>query len=103
MAEKISYYTDEHVGKAVVRGLRYRGVDVRTTPEANMLGAADEEHLEFAVLHDLVIFTQDIDFLRLASINPEIGLMYQAQRHAAHRVVSSVTRTSVPLDTPRRA
>jgi len=45
---KIRYYVDEHVSRAVVRGLRQRGVDVLSVPEANMLGASDEEHLAFA-------------------------------------------------------
>ena len=31
---KIKFYTDEHVSKAVVMGLRRRGVDVLTVPEA---------------------------------------------------------------------
>ena len=46
MAEKIRFYTDEHVAKAVVRGLRERGVDVLTVLQAEMLGASDEEHLK---------------------------------------------------------
>jgi hypothetical protein len=37
----IRFYTDEHVPRAVVRGLRARGVDVSTVAEADMLGAAD--------------------------------------------------------------
>lgn len=64
---KIRYYTDEHVAKAVIRGLRQRGVNVLTTPEAKKLNATDEEHLTFAFSEKRVIFTQDNDFLRLAS------------------------------------
>lgn len=30
MGRKVSFYTDEHVAKAVARGLRQRGVDVLT-------------------------------------------------------------------------
>jgi len=48
MAEKTRYYADEHVPKAVARGLRRRGVDVLTAAEAAMLGATDQEHLQFA-------------------------------------------------------
>ena len=40
---KIKFYTDEHVSKAVVMGLRRRGVDVLTVPEAGTLGLSDEE------------------------------------------------------------
>ncbi|MBV7330959.1 DUF5615 family PIN-like protein [Chloroflexi bacterium TSY] len=45
---KIRYYTDEHVTRSIVRGLRQRGVDALSVPEAGMLGASDEEHLTFA-------------------------------------------------------
>ncbi len=35
---RIRLYTDEHVPKAVIRGLRQRGIDVLTVPEADMMG-----------------------------------------------------------------
>lgn len=57
MDQKIKFYTDEHVAKAVVRGLRQRGVDVRMVLEAGMLGASDQEHLELARKEGWVIFT----------------------------------------------
>ena len=61
----IRFYTDEHVARAVVRGLRQRGVDVLTVPEADLLGASDDEHLRRARAEGRVVFTQDEDFLRL--------------------------------------
>ncbi|MGD0656271.1 MAG: DUF5615 family PIN-like protein [Thermoguttaceae bacterium] len=64
---KIRLYLDEHVAKAVARGLRQRGVDVRTVAEAELLGASDETHLEFVQSEGRVIFTQDNDFLNLVS------------------------------------
>lgn len=63
----VRYYVDEHVGKAVVQGLRQRGVDVITVVEAGMLSATDEAQLAFALKAGRVIFTQDGDFLRLAA------------------------------------
>jgi hypothetical protein len=39
---KIRYYVDKHVSRAVVRGLRQRGVDVLSVPEADMLGAFED-------------------------------------------------------------
>jgi Domain of unknown function (DUF5615) len=48
MAQRIKFYTDEHVSKAVIRALRKRGVDVLSSPEAGLLSATDEEHLEKA-------------------------------------------------------
>lgn len=61
---EVRYYTDEQVSRVVVRGLRQRGVDVASVPEADKLGATDEEHLTFALAEGRVIFTQDDDFLR---------------------------------------
>jgi len=41
MGQSIKFYTDEHVAKAVVKGLRQRGVDVRTVVDAEMLTASE--------------------------------------------------------------
>jgi uncharacterized protein with PIN domain len=81
MAQKIKFYTDEHVAKAVVRGLRQRGVEVLTVLEAGMLGASDEEHLKRARNEDRVIFTQDDDFLRLHAAGADhAGIVYASQQ-----------------------
>ena len=45
---RIRFFTDEHVSKAVVMGIRRRGVDVLTVPEAGTLGASDAEQLRRA-------------------------------------------------------
>ncbi|HEY7154781.1 MAG TPA: DUF5615 family PIN-like protein [Gemmataceae bacterium] len=80
MGQPIKFYTDEHVARAVVRGLRQRGVDVLTVPEAGLLGATDEEHLERARVEGRVLFTQDEDFLRLHATGIEhAGIAYVAQ------------------------
>jgi hypothetical protein len=42
--EKIRFHCDEQVERAIAEALRRRGIDVTTTPEAGLLGAADEEH-----------------------------------------------------------
>ena len=65
MTEPIRFYTDEHVARAVIRGLRERGVDVLTVGDAGLLRASDQEHLERARQERRVLFTQDADFLRL--------------------------------------
>ena len=76
----VRYYTDEHVAQAVIRGLRQRGIDVLTVPEAGMMGASDEDHLELAAKLGRVIFTQDADFLRLATVGANhAGIVYAAQ------------------------
>ena len=62
MAE-VRYYTDEHVSRAIIRGLRNRGINVLTAQRAMMLGASDDAHLAFAQRENRVLFTQDADFL----------------------------------------
>lgn len=88
MAQQIKFYTDEHVARAVVRGLRQRGVDVLTVVEAGMLGASDEDHLERARNEGRVIFTQDDDFLRMhASGSAHAGIVYAPQQTAIGEIV----------------
>lgn len=80
MTRKIKFYADEHVAKAVVKGLRQRGVDVRTVVEAGMRTATDQEHLALAEREERVIFTQDDDFLRLHAAGVKhAGIVYASQ------------------------
>jgi predicted nuclease of predicted toxin-antitoxin system len=77
---EVRFYTDEHIARAVVSALRQRGVDVRTTLEAGLLGAADEAHLAFALVEGRVLLTQDADFLALAASGmPHSGIAYAPQ------------------------
>ena len=55
MAQAVKFYTDEHIGRAIVRALRRRCVDVQTAVEANLLGATDEQHLEHATLEEFFV------------------------------------------------
>jgi uncharacterized protein with PIN domain len=80
VTDRIKFYTDEHVAKAVAAGLRRRGVDVLTAPEAGLHPAADEDHLALAVQQGRVIFTQDADFLRMHATGVHhCGLIYAPQ------------------------
>ena len=88
---KIRYYTDEYVAKAIVRGLRQRGVDVLTTPEAGKLHATDEEHLAFALSENRTIFTQDDDFLKLAASGERhAGIVYAAQHTPVGQIIQGL-------------
>lgn len=88
MGTNIKFYVDEHVSRAVVRGLRQRGVDVLTLVEADMLGASDEEHLTLALNENRVIFTQDDDFLRMhASGRSHAGIVYAPQQTSIGEVI----------------
>jgi hypothetical protein len=78
---EIRYYTDEQVARAVIRGLRQRGIDVLSVPEAGMMGAEDEEHLALAIAQHRVLVTHDNDFLRLAAArSPHAGIVYAPHR-----------------------
>ena len=91
MAGKIRFYFDEHVPRAVARGLRRRGVEVLTVPEAGMLGATDEEHLNLAKSEGRTVFTQDDDFLRLHATGAEhAGIVYAPQHTSVGRMVAGL-------------
>lgn len=62
---KLKFYTDEHIAKAVVKGLKVRGIDAVTCVEAGMRTASDKEHIVFAHDENRVIVTYDNDFLKL--------------------------------------
>jgi predicted nuclease of predicted toxin-antitoxin system len=97
---KIRFYTDEHVSKAVIRGLHQRGVDVLSVPAADMMGATDEAHLAFALSQSRVIFTQDADFLRLASQGqPHAGIVYTSQTTPVGKVIFGLMLIYQLLDT----
>jgi predicted nuclease of predicted toxin-antitoxin system len=85
---RVSFYTDEHVSRAVIQGLRHRGIDVLTVPEAGQMGASDEEHLALAQREGRVIFTQDDDFLKLAAAGlPHAGIVYARQNHSVREIL----------------
>jgi hypothetical protein len=88
VAERISFYMDEHVPKAVAQGLRRRGVDVLRAQEVDMTSADDLRHLELASREHRVIFTQDADFLRLHNAGvAHCGILYAPQQMPIGRVV----------------
>jgi predicted nuclease of predicted toxin-antitoxin system len=61
----IRFHLDENVSGAVASALRRRGVDVSTAVDANLIGAADYEHLRFAQSQNRVVVTHDDDFTRI--------------------------------------
>jgi hypothetical protein len=63
----IQLYADENVDDRIVRGLRLRGIDVKTAVEAGMIGESDAEQLSKASQAGRVLLTSDQDFLELHS------------------------------------
>ncbi len=67
MADPIRLYLDEDsMGRALVRALRSRSVDVLTAREANHIQVLDADHLAHAAALGRVVFTFNVrDFARL--------------------------------------
>lgn len=63
MPRTIRFHLDENCPRTVAAGLRRRGIDVTTTPEAGLLEGSNEQQDAFAFAERRVIFTQDEDFL----------------------------------------
>lgn len=59
----VNLYADVHVRKAVVEGLRLRGVDILTAQEDGAGRLSDMELLDRATRLGRVLFTQDDDLL----------------------------------------
>ena len=76
----IRFHLEEHLNPAIADGLKRLGIDVTTTMEAGLLGAADREHLAFALAEGHVVFTNDSDFLnRHDAGEAHAGIVYCRQ------------------------
>ncbi len=76
----VRIYADESVNVAIVEGLKRRGIDAFSARDAGKLGLSDEEQLEFAMKNRAVIFTHDVDFLRMALDREHYGIIYVHQQ-----------------------
>ena len=77
MPRTIRFHLDENCHRAVAEGLRRRGIDVSTTPEAGLRSATDDEQLSYGLAQGRIIFTQDRDFLRIHMAgSPHPGIVY---------------------------
>ena len=80
MSSRICFHLDEQVKSVIARELRRRGVDITTTVEAGLRTQSDEAQLDFICREKRVLFTQDDDFLRVASCtNDHPGIVYCKQ------------------------
>jgi hypothetical protein len=81
MPDRIRFHLDEHVSPAVAAGLRLRGIEVTTALEAGLGGAADSEHLAFALRERRVIVTHDRHFPQLHAVGARhAGIAYCYQQ-----------------------
>lgn len=80
MPRTIRFHLDEHVAHAVADGMRRLGIEVTTSTDASLLGAADADQVAYGLAQGRVIFTEDDDFLALAAAGVEhAGLAYARQ------------------------
>ncbi len=95
MPQTIRFHLDENCDDAVAAGLRRRAIDATTTPETGLLGASDEQQLEYALRENRVAFTQDADFLRLHGAGVKhAGIVYC---HQQSRSVGEIIRGLVMI------
>lgn len=83
----VSFYTDTHVHKAIVDGLRMPGVDVLTAQEDEADALKDAVLLDRATNLGRVIVTYDDDFVqearrRQSASEDFSGVVYSHQLHA---------------------
>lgn len=88
----MKFYLDEHIPKAVVEGLRRRGIDVPTVQDAGRVGDPDRKQLAFAAMKRRVLVTFDDDFLALdAAGTPHSGIVFsQAGRRSVGELIESL-------------
>jgi predicted nuclease of predicted toxin-antitoxin system len=94
MLRTIHFHLDENCPNAIAEGLRRRGIDVTTTPEAGLIGATDEEQTGHALGEGRVIFTQDQDFLAINAAGvPHAGIVYCRQgKRTIGQIIAGLTQ-----------
>jgi hypothetical protein len=96
---RIRFLTDEHVPKAVAKGLRERGVDASTAAEARTLGTGDSRLLEHLKAEGRVVVTHDADYLRLHAAGvPHAGIVYAPPDKSIGDIVRGVLLIAEVLD-----
>ena len=93
MPDRIQFYLDEMVPKAVADGLRARGIQCTRTSEVSNLAQQDTNQLDHARETGCVLFTRDSDFAELHSQGREhCGIVYipQQRRVGIGNIINSL-------------
>lgn len=93
----IPLYMDVHVKLTVTQGLRLRGIDVLTAQEDGCAELPDDELLERATSLGRLIFTQDEDFLAIASEWQESGRRFFGVAYS-HQMAITVGQAITQLE-----
>lgn len=97
---RLSFLTDEHVNRAYVSVLRSSGyrVDWRDS-DTSLAGATDHQLLHDATKRELIIITNDADFIRLADSVDHAGIIiYQQYGHSPRAFSRGIQRIDRYLD-----
>ena len=91
------FYTDSHISKRGVNQLRSNGIPIIHCEEVGMADAGDDEHLEYATEHSMLVVTQDDDFTRLdaewrSEGRPHSGIMFVPNHLRGTAQISLVVR-----------
>lgn len=94
----VSFHLDEQIPPALADGaLQNRGIDITRSQDVALNGAADREHLAFALKAGRILVTQDVDFLRLHSEGtPHAGIAFWRQQT---RAIGDVLRRLLVMPT----
>lgn len=90
---QLSFLADEHVDRAYVRALRSNGFTAERVGEDLPGGIDDTSLLEIGLERELVLVTNDRDFVRLGRDRPHSGIVvYTGQGLTAGEVVGAIRR-----------
>ena len=78
----IAFYMDEHVPRSITSGLRLRNIDVLKVQEDGKTGFPDRQILDRSTELNIVLFTQDDDFLVEAQHRQESGVFFPGVLYA---------------------
>lgn len=93
----IPLYMDVHVKQTITEGLRLRGIDVLTAQEDGQAKLPDEELLERASSQGRLIFTQDEDFLAIATDWQESGQPFFGVAYS-HQMAITIGQSVIQLE-----
>ncbi|CCQ35817.1 uncharacterized protein Nmlp_1618 [Natronomonas moolapensis 8.8.11] len=90
---QLSFLADEHVKRSYIHALRGNGVDVVAVIEGDRTGQKDDVHLQRSSQRNLVVVTNDDDFVRLAQKQSHTGIVfYSEQNHDPSDFVTAIRR-----------
>jgi predicted nuclease of predicted toxin-antitoxin system len=98
----MNIFADECVYKVTVALLRSWGHDVLTAQEVGLAGKSDEEILAYAIVHERVLITIDMDFSNLRHYPPRshkgiiVAKIRPRNAHQVHKVLEHLLNNIEP-------